>query len=195
MPIAVKKISDSLLRKLGGKIPFSSIARKPHNAGSFNGRTSRFGRENLSSNLSPAAKSKPRKPIRKHKLRQAHWNPVPGALDKGSHFTKDKREKLFGVDKIARRMEIFERSGGRCEARHLGSFVNISGDGERVQAEYRCFRPIVFEDEQPNSMEWSHKKCIHIGVGNGHGRGFKCDALSCGEASCKQCHRDFHGGF
>lgn len=114
---------------------------------------------------------KPRKPIRKHKPRQAHWNPVPGALDPSSHLTKDKREKLFGVDKTNRRMEIFERSGGRCEA--LVSRMHSSRWNDR------CNRPITWED-----FEWSHLK---------HGAK-KDDRKSGGIASCKQCHRDRHAG-
>ncbi len=50
-------------------------------AGSFNGRTPRFGRGNLSSNLSPAATSKKRKSI--HRGPAKHWLTKPAVVLRG----------------------------------------------------------------------------------------------------------------
>lgn len=124
----------------------------------------------------------PFKAIRKCKRRK-HAKPpngltFPGALDPRSKRWENGREELRGADKNKRRAEIFERAGGRCEEILAVSFI-----------------PVLITRRCPNlATEWSHKPCIHIGIGNGHGRGFKCDSISCGIASCKSCHQKFHGG-
>jgi hypothetical protein len=112
--------------------------------------------------------------------------PVPGKrepwmLDPRSRVFDDGRQELRGIDKENRREEIFERAGNRCEDTVLLPVV----DGMFVRPEVRCYMP---------ATEWSHMPCKHSKVGNGHGRGFKCDAMSCGIASCKKCHERLHAG-
>jgi hypothetical protein len=111
----------------------------------------------------------------------------PWMLDERSRVFPDGRQELRGIDRSNRRHEVFVRSEGRCEETVL-RIVNRGTFLERHMA-LRCNRPIT---EQ--SMHWSHQPCIHTGVGNGHGRGFKCDAMSCGIASCKKCHERLHAG-
>lgn len=135
--------------------------------------------------------SKPlrRSPIRirrkKHKFaKPPNGLTFPGALDPRSRRYPDGREELRGADKSKRRVEIFERAGQYCEE-VIRCQLSECNEGGKAWHTYRC----------PNKpTEWSHKPCIHIKVGNGHGRGFKCDALTCGIASCKECHDRFHAG-
>lgn len=73
-------------------------------------------------------------------------------------------ERLTGQAKTDRRREIFERSGGKCEAEIKGASLLFN----------RCNAPITWE-----TMEWSHKA---------HGAR-KSDSMAGGIASCKDCHR------
>lgn len=87
------------------------------------------------------------------------------------------REKLYGEAKTDRRREIFERSGGRCEAmiekRNTWAISsNITGFDY-----FRCNAPITWE-----TMEWSHDR---------HAAN-KDDSMGTGIASCKACHSAKH---
>jgi cytochrome c553 len=79
-------------------------------------------------------------------------------------------ERLHGQAKTDRRREIFERSGGKCEAEKVS---NIGF----MMVYVRCEAPITWE-----TMEWSHKA---------HGAR-KSDSMAGGIASCKECHRNNH---
>jgi len=80
--------------------------------------------------------------------------------------------RLYGAERSARRAEIFERSGGRCEEKRVLP-------SNWPPYDHRCNQPITWE-----SMEWSHKR---------HGCN-KCDCMECGIASCADCHRKRHAG-
>lgn len=115
--------------------------------------------------LNGDSRMKARKPIRKRRSKPRR---VIG------------REKLYGKAKEARRREIFERSGGRCEeSQVLCEFPTWSIENGVVMRNVvlRCNRPITWE-----SMEWSH---------NRHGAN-KDDSMSGGIASCRECHDRRH---
>lgn len=76
-------------------------------------------------------------------------------------------ERLTGQAKTDRRWEIFERSGGKCEAM-------IKQHDHGINWEIRCNAPITWE-----TMEWSHKA---------HGAR-KSDSMAGGIASCAECHQ------
>lgn len=109
--------------------------------------------------------------------------PIPRRSKRKSRIYPDGREELRGADKSNRHDEIFERAGGRCE------------EIKKYRLQPFCMSPSFKVERRCNApaTEWSHKPCIHIKVGNGHGRGFKCDAMSCGIASCRECHKKAHG--
>lgn len=131
---------------------------------------------------------KRRKPIPRRSKKRKYSKPpngltFPGALDPRSRRYPDGREELRGKDKSNRRAEIFERAAGMCE-KSFGS-IGLNSEGQVFYGRIITLCP-------NRAAEWSHQPCIHIGVGNGHGRGFKCDAMSCGIASCAECHRKAH---
>lgn len=127
------------------------------------------------------------KPIPSRKKRSTtpiRSTPFEGRLDKLSHWTASGNLKLYGDDKIAMRARIFERAGGRCEEMVFRPYA-VRGDSVRF-TDMRC----------PNAAtEWSHRPCVHIKVGSGHGQGFKCDSDLCGAAECERCHRNSHGQY
>jgi hypothetical protein len=103
-------------------------------------------------------------------------------VKRSEHRRVRDREKLYGEAKTGRRREIFERSGGRCEAcRVCGKpedddvhkFWQPPG-GHQFQ---RCDTPI-----SPVTMQWSHRR--HAAR--------KDDALAEGIASCLRCHAILH---
>lgn len=124
-----------------------------------------------------AKKTKKKTPIRS--------KPYEGALDKRSHWTASGNLKLFGKDKSAMRERIFSRAGGRCEEQGKLRY-GVEGMPQHAIPFVRCTRA---------ATEWSHKPCIHIKAGSGHGQGFKCDAAECGIASCTACHQKAHGSY
>lgn len=77
------------------------------------------------------------------------------------------REKLYGEAKTQRRREIFERSGGVCEAIVYRPWIGDIRCGERITWE---------------NFHWSHK--AHAAR--------KDDSLDGGIASCEECHRNAH---
>lgn len=92
------------------------------------------------------------------------------------------RERLYGVGKSKRRQEIFERSGGQCEA------CVVCGRSESDQSHkfweppgghqfQRCTVPI-----SPMTAHWSHNR--HAAR--------KDDAFAGGIASCLGCHARSH---
>jgi hypothetical protein len=84
---------------------------------------------------------------------------------------KHKRVRLHGKAREARRAEVFERAGGRCE--------------EIIEATLAAFPWCPVTVRCPNrATEWSHKK---------HAAN-KCDCLSpdCNIASCHECHVKRH---
>ena len=122
---------------------------------------------------------------KKHKFANpANGLAIPGALDKRSRRWPNGREELRGKDKEKRRAEIFERAGDRCEELIGEPIVTVQTTEGPVGIYFRCNRP---------ATEWMHQPCIHLKVGNGHGRGFKCDSASCGKAGCTDCHKRAHG--
>lgn len=126
----------------------------------------------------PWASSKPIPSRKKRSTTPIRSKPFEGRLDKRSHWTASGNLKLFGNDKKAMRRVIFLRAYDRCEA-----IVSMDFMPEQTK---RC----------PNAAwEWSHKPCIHIKTGSGHGQGFKCDSELCGAAECGRCHRNSHGQY
>lgn len=87
------------------------------------------------------------------------------------------REILYGEAKTARRRELFERSGGKCEADSETLGFTDYWKGAATSTVARCNAPITWE-----TMEWSH---------NRHGSN-KDDSLANGIASCRDCHRAKH---
>lgn len=131
--------------------------------------------------------AKIRKPIPSRKKRSTtpiRSKPFEGRLDKRSHWTASGNLKLFGKDKSAMRERIFERAYGWCQERTPEVVMNICGID--VHTTDKCHN---------RATEWSHKPCIHIKVGSGHGQGFKCDSDLCGAAECERCHRNSHGQY
>jgi hypothetical protein len=101
-----------------------------------------------------------------HSERTAHLN--------GGH----KRVRLIGIAKTLRRLELFQRSRGRCEdewPEDCPEFMYI-----------RCNRRINSDTYDPaynpRGMQWSH---------NRHAAN-KCDCMACGIASCAECHAKRH---
>jgi hypothetical protein len=93
--------------------------------------------------------------------------------ERTDHITGHKRVRLRGVARDKRRVEVFERAGGRCEER-ISWKGWIHGAGE-----------VLVSDRCPNrATEWSHMR---------HGSN-KCDCLSpkCNIASCHECHVKRH---
>ena len=103
-------------------------------------------------------------------------------------FFGHKRERLYGAERSARRAEIFERAGGRCED-VTGEMI---AEHKGVGLYFRCGAPINLGTydpaTNPRGMEWSHKR---------HGAN-KCDCYSptaqdaCSIASCHTCHVKRH---
>lgn len=106
-------------------------------------------------------------------------------------FFGHKRERLHGAARSARRAEIFERAGGRCEEQVIVSWVTT---GYTIHGDYGStpvYEHIPIRERCPNrATEWSHKR---------HGSN-KCDCYSptakdaCSIASCSDCHRKRHAG-
>jgi hypothetical protein len=120
-----------------------------------------------------------------------HGRKAPGAsYGRGARRGKKRRvldrEKLYGKAKEARRREIFERSGGRCEQTFRTHETEVISAVMGYAVVTRCNRHITWEkydpDSNPNGMEWSH---------NRHAAN-KCDCLACGIASCHECHQRRH---
>lgn len=88
---------------------------------------------------------------------------------------RTKEERLHGAAKTARRREIFERSGGRCEAEIPGAILFFGHESHILTR--RCNRPITW-----GTFHWSH---------NRHAAN-KSDSMSGGIASCAECHRRLH---
>ena len=122
------------------------------------------------------------KPIRKVSKRKS-LRQLPWMGDPRSRVFADGRQELRGKDKAYRRLEIFLRADGKCEEI---IYCKLPG----------CQPAIAYHNWRCHNVptEWSHIQCKHSKVGSGHGRGFKCDALECGIASCKACHERRHGG-
>lgn len=188
-----------------GAYPRSTIQRKEKSCSTHISASSalRYGiavskknagcQENISARIAgmKSKKIKPKKKIAPHKKRSTtpiRSKPFEGRLDKRSHWTASGNLKLYGADKEAMRAQIFERAGGRCEG--------VEVVKQWCQDPYRA--PVLLESEEfcgAPATEWSHKPCVHIKVGSGHGQGFKCDSELCGAAECERCHRKSHGQY
>lgn len=101
-------------------------------------------------------------PFAKKRPRPKRWKP-----------RRTKEERLHGAAKTARRREIFERSGGYCEAERMVPMSQRIFHGQALTGLVRCNRIIDWE-----TMHWGHKK---------HGAR-KSDALADGLAMCEECH-------
>lgn len=184
------RISAKRLARLGGKLPFSTIAPKKEkpctstsvHSANVHGNAERRKIQSVSfrqsSSVSRAGKKQSRTnkrfiaPRKKRTSTPILSTPYPGALDPRSHYTADRRLKLYGKDKEAMREKIFLRAGGRCEER-----VRLGYGVENMPA-----KKVPFVKCTRHATEWSH---------NRHGSN-KCDCLKCGKASCAQCHHRKH---
>jgi len=82
--------------------------------------------------------------------------------------------RVFKADKSKLREEVFERSGGRCEA-ELTSHA-LSSPGHYSVINSRCPNEITLK-----SMHLAHEK---------HGHGFRSDTPETCKAKCEDCHRN-----
>lgn len=108
---------------------------------------------------------KKRKPISK-RARTARRTPFPGRLDRRSYITQDNRVRLFGKDMTILREQVFERSGGTCEAK-------------------------LHHPECPRRIGWSQGELAHKKHGSR-----KTDTLEGTEFRSPVCHQIMqHSGF
>jgi hypothetical protein len=89
-----------------------------------------------------------------------------------------KRERLHGKAKTFRRMELFERSRGRCE----DEWPEDCPEYMYIRCSRRINSGTYDPSYNPHGMEWSH---------NRHAAN-KCDCMACGIASCHDCHVKRH---
>lgn len=141
----VAKISARRLREeFAGKVPFSTISRQLTDLA-----------------CTRPAKPQKRKAIRKRRPTVQHWNPVPGALDPRSRFTKDGRTLLFGKDMELLRLAVFFRCNGYCEQKsHASNCPDWIGweDGELDHIKAKGLGGGWRDDTEKNTM-WLSQPC------------------------------------
>ena len=141
---------------------------------STRGISRKEGHKQLSLGYAAAGKRR-RKTSRRVKPKRETPRAIHSERSGGEH----KRVRLYGKAREARRAEVFERAGGRCE-----EIITVQRN-----VSWNRWHPyfVPTQERCPNrATEWSHRK---------HAAN-KCDCFSpdCSIASCHACHVKRHAG-